>query len=77
LCNQNAHSFALSGGEDFELLFAVDSRDAKSVSDAVERETGTPITVVGEAVPRDQGVSIRDKGEAWRPLEDAGFKHSL
>ena len=77
LCNREPQSFALSGGEDFELLFAVDSRDAKTVSDAVERETGTPISVVGEAVPRDEGVSIRDKGEAWRPLEDAGFKHFL
>jgi thiamine-monophosphate kinase len=67
-------SFALSGGEDFELLFTVATRDAEAVARAVQAATGTPVSVIGEAVPPEEGVRIRRDG-VWHPLASAGYEH--
>lgn len=74
LCEEEGLSFALSGGEDFELLFTVATRDAETVARAVQAATGTPVSVIGEAVPPQEGVRIRRDG-AWHPLESSGYEH--
>jgi thiamine-monophosphate kinase len=75
LCGGEALTFALSGGEDFELLFAVASCDAEKVARAVKDATGTPVSVIGEAVPPEEGIRIRREGEGWTPLAAAGYEH--
>ncbi len=63
---------ALSDGEDYELLIAVDPRRA----DAFERGWGlaTPLTRVGVALPRKRGLVIRSAGRARR-LAPEGYRH--
>ncbi len=66
---------ALSGGEDFELCFTVPSEKVDALSRAIEQTTGTPVTVVGEILPADQGrqLVLPDKQEI--PLEPTGWEH--
>jgi hypothetical protein len=75
LCGEEAMAFAMSGGEDFELLFAISPRDAPSVTRAVSEATGTPITVIGEAAPPEQGIRIRPGDGTRVPLADTGYAH--
>jgi thiamine-monophosphate kinase len=74
LCEEEGLAFALSGGEDFELLFTVAPHDVEAVTRAVQEATGTPVSVIGEAVPPEEGVRIRRAG-AWHPLESSGYEH--
>lgn len=74
-CDADGLGFALSGGEDFELLFTVAPRDADHVIQAVRSATGTPVTVVGEAVTAADGVRIRKPEGTWLPLADTGYDH--
>lgn len=74
-CDAKGLAFALSGGEDFELLFAVAPRDAEGVARAVEAATGTPVTIIGEAVPPAEGVRIRGQDGGWDGLPEAGYEH--
>lgn len=75
LCDTEALTFALSGGEDFELLFAVAPGDAEQVARAVKDATGAPVSVLGEAVPPEQGICLRREDGAWHPLPDTGYEH--
>ncbi|MFC6834894.1 thiamine-phosphate kinase [Halomarina ordinaria] len=56
---------AVTFGEDFELVFTTDDPGA------VAAATSTPVSVVGDVVERDEGVSL--DGEA---LPDRGFTHN-
>ena len=74
-CDAGGLAFALSGGEDFELLFAVAPRDAEGVARAVQDATGTPVTLIGEAVSPEECVQIRGQEGSWQPLPEAGYEH--
>lgn len=74
---------ALEGGEDYELCFTAPPEATASLITAVERETGTPVTVVGEILPASQGrrlvledgqeVTLDPKGwEHFRPADSSG-----
>jgi thiamine-monophosphate kinase len=75
LCGEEAMAFAMSGGEDFELLFAVSPGDASSATRAVSEATGTPVTVIGEATPPEEGIRIRPGDGSRVPLPDTGYAH--
>jgi thiamine-monophosphate kinase len=61
---------ALSGGEDYELLFAIPAGRWKRLA----KPRGTPLHVVGEILPARRGLSLVDSaGE--RPLVAGGFRH--
>ncbi|NLI81614.1 MAG: thiamine-phosphate kinase [Deltaproteobacteria bacterium] len=49
-------TWALAGGEDYELLFTVDSRHVASVADAVWRQTGITCTEVGRILSPEEGI---------------------
>ena len=68
-------AFAMSGGEDFELLFTVSPRDVSSVTRAVSSATGTPVAVIGEAAPAEEGIRIRQGDGTRVPLADTGYAH--
>jgi thiamine-monophosphate kinase len=59
--------FALSGGEDFELVFTVPKRHLKRI------HIDCPLTVVGEIVEEKRGASIEKNGRL-RPLK-GGYDH--
>jgi thiamine-monophosphate kinase len=71
---RDALDLALSGGEDYELLFAVDPGDAARVLERVVAETGTSATIIGQIEPAAAGRLILVDGVP-RPLEPGGWTH--
>jgi thiamine-monophosphate kinase len=65
-------SFALSGGEDYELAFAVPPRLRRQFLAGARRARDLPMTRIGRFVA-DQGAWLA-KGEVLSPLE-SGFQH--
>lgn len=72
LLGRDPLDFALRGGEDYELLFAVAPERVPDVCAAIAA-TGTPATVVGAVTPA--GFSLRTPDGARVPLPGAGFEH--
>jgi len=65
---EDVDTFALFGGEDYELLFALDPDD-------VDRLDATQFTVIGTFTGQDDGVTlVTPEGDAV-PLEAAGYTH--
>ena len=62
--------FALFGGEDYELVIALDAAEAHACVDAFHAEFKTPIHVIGEFSDEFEGVRVN--GE---PLSRKGFNH--
>ena len=66
--------WAVSGGEDYELLFTADRRHAAALARDVTLKTGTPVRIVGEIAPAAEGLKFLDaegRPHAARP----GFDH--
>ncbi|MBU2997653.1 thiamine-phosphate kinase [Cellulophaga baltica] len=58
---------ALSGGEDYELLFTVDQKDFEKIK-------GNPhLTVIGFMTDKDQGAHLVTRGETKIPLKAQGW----
>jgi thiamine-monophosphate kinase len=68
---KSAMSFALSGGEDYELLFTLSKRDFEKLKNADQ------IKRIGEIVTPAQGVSFRDKAGKLHPLTAKGWDSFL
>lgn len=68
-------TFALTGGEDYELLFTAPSSVADKMIDLVQRKTGTPVTVIGEILPKANGRWIQSKNGQKQPLISVGWDH--
>jgi len=67
----NPLALSLHGGEDYELLFAVNPRKAARVPPEVD---GVPATYIGE-VTNDAGRIRLVEGERTRTLKPSGFSH--
>jgi thiamine-monophosphate kinase len=69
--------YALSGGEDFELLFTLSKQDFEIGKKALEDETGTRMTAIGEILPKEEGIYLLDKEKKipMKQLEIKGFQH--
>jgi thiamine-monophosphate kinase len=65
---------ALTGGEDYELLFTVPKRAAAPVAERLAREANLQATVIGEVVARAQGVVGIQADGTEAPLE-GGYQH--
>lgn len=67
--------WALFGGEDYELLLAAPADRAEDLARWIQEETGTPVSVIGEIVPPDEGmVLVRGDGSTL-PLRKGGWDH--
>ena len=64
-------TFALSGGEDYELLFTADRNAMEQVTSTLD----VPATVIGEIVDRSLGVTVVDVSGAVVPAATAGWDH--
>ncbi len=75
LINKAPWHLALTGGEDYELCFTAPPEAAEGLTEAVSRETGTPVTVVGEILPEAEGrrLVLEDGREVL--LEAKGWEH--
>jgi thiamine-monophosphate kinase len=68
-CQCSALEFALSGGEDFELLFTVSPQGA----DRCMRDGRA--TVIGEIVARSGGVTLRRRNGTVECIPRSGYQH--
>ncbi len=66
----SALDHALGDGEDFELLFAVSTEDAKKLPSQID---GVPLTIIGEFVSRT-GLWSRQGGQ-WKQVPARGYVH--
>ncbi|MFM2267654.1 MAG: hypothetical protein RL757_1095 [Bacteroidota bacterium] len=60
---------ALSGGEDYELLFTIDPKDMDKIKFLPD------IYVAGEIVPKEDGIKLHTKGGNIHPITAQGWKH--
>jgi thiamine-monophosphate kinase len=71
---ESPRAWAVSGGEDYELLFTAAPDRAAALAARVTAETGTPVSRIGEVRPAAEGVVFLD--EAGEPVEvRPGFEH--
>jgi thiamine-monophosphate kinase len=70
----DAVDWALSGGEDYTLLFTVRPQNLSSLIQDYEREFGAPFAVIGEMTQGNDQVLIEASGEE-RPLSATGWDH--
>jgi thiamine-monophosphate kinase len=66
-------AWALSGGEDYELLFAVRPTDAEAVARHLRVLARLACTVIGEVLPLRRGLRLIRRGKTW-PLPK-GWEH--
>jgi thiamine-monophosphate kinase len=69
----NPISWALSGGEDYELLMIVDPNLTETVIDAIQQQTQTQVTRIGEI--REQGITIKTSDQIEHDLTATGYHH--
>lgn len=67
--------WALGGGEDYELLLTAPPQAANTIGDAVHWGTGTPVTVIGEILPAEEGRWLFLPGGRQVPLVPRGWTH--
>lgn len=65
---------ALTGGEDYELLFSLRPRDRSRLK-KIERSLGVPVTRIGKCLPVNEGVRILDSRGKPRSLSVSGYDH--
>jgi thiamine-monophosphate kinase len=67
-------AWALSGGEDYELLFTATAARAPAIARAVTDGSGTPVRVIGEVRPATEGLRFLDGTGRPVPVRP-GFDH--
>lgn len=77
ICGADPLDWAMRGGEDYELVFTVGSRDAPDVREVLEAETGTGCAIVGKMVRREEGIHavLPDGTRVDRSKDGAGWDH--
>jgi thiamine-monophosphate kinase len=60
---------ALSGGEDYELLFTIDPKDVDKIRFLPD------IYIAGEILPKSEGIMFNSKGGKLHPLQAQGWQH--
>lgn len=65
---------ALSGGEDYELVFTAPKKAADRIISAIEAETGTRVTAIGEIISSPE-IMLEDKEGGTQTLSAKGYQH--
>lgn len=72
-CDHSALDWALSGGEDYQLLFTVDAQQVVPLCNLVREKTGRELFVVG-CIVADGGVFLEEAGRR-REISYRGYEH--
>lgn len=75
--NKNPLEFALHGGEDYELVFTMPSDAALDVKAEVEEKINLPVSIIGEIVPKKQGVTLNYPDGKTETLTRFGYDHFI
>ncbi|MGQ9778550.1 MAG: thiamine-phosphate kinase [Bacillota bacterium] len=75
LLGRDPLDWALYGGEDYELLFALPPGRAEEVTLCLTATTGTPVGVIGECRPAEEGIRLCYPSGESVPLSPGGFDH--
>lgn len=74
--NRDKLVYALSGGEDYELLFTVAANQFESLKHQITEETGVLVTKIGKIEHSHSAApGVRVCGEKYQHLSIAGFDH--
>ncbi len=68
-------TFALDGGEDYELLFTAPVSKAAKILGRIAVSTGVRVTPIGRIVSAQKGIRFIDEKGRRRPLKAKGFDH--
>jgi thiamine-monophosphate kinase len=68
-------TFALNGGEDYELLFTVPAKKAGEVLNRLSAETGASVKPIGCMVPKPKGVHLIDSKGKRSLFRPKGYDH--
>ncbi|MEW5804582.1 MAG: thiamine-phosphate kinase [bacterium] len=68
-------SYALFGGEDYELLFTSPPDLAEKARQMIEQATGTRVSIIGEITEKIKGVRLIDAQGQAIPVPESGFDH--
>ena len=74
LAGQKRALHALTGGEDYELLFCTRRRD-RSQLEKIQRRLGVPIARIGECLPASKGIKVIDGGGRLASFTVRGYDH--
>jgi len=66
--------YALTGGEDYELLFCIRARDRARLEE-IRTRLGVPITRIGKCVPARHGITIVNAKGTPLPFPKMGYDH--
>ena len=72
---KNKLEFALSGGEDYRLLFTAPEDSIKELIMLIKLNTDTNVSVIGEITPKEHGRSIVDCNNKSRAIVANGWDH--
>ncbi|GLV59603.1 thiamine-monophosphate kinase [Dictyobacter sp. S3.2.2.5] len=67
--------WALHGGEDYELLFTLRPSALDEVRSAIQQQSGTPLTVIGEIQPPTAGLTLSHPDGHTEPLHPHSWDH--
>ncbi|HET9915812.1 MAG TPA: thiamine-phosphate kinase [Candidatus Binatia bacterium] len=74
LAGKTGMQHALSGGEDYELLFCAAPRQRKRIA-TLSKQAGVPITRIGVCVPPADGIKVFDTADAEIVVKAQGHDH--
>lgn len=67
--------WALFGGEDYELILTAPADKATILAQRIAQETSTPVSIIGEIVPAEQGSLLVHADGSTKPLRPSGWDH--
>jgi len=75
--SKEAASFeeAVSDGEDFELLFTMNAREARHFFKTMLAKMKTPVTLIGEVMPRQYGYRLILEEGKEKKIMPKGYLH--
>lgn len=72
--NGNAKAWGMYGGEDYELLVAIDKTKFTKAQAALKK-LGCPLTSIGELKPKSEGIKLVTRAGETVKLEPRGWNH--